>query len=69
MFDVNNYGFGYETIYSDLVSTTGANVISETFVTPMGDFAIGPTMDLAAHVPDGSFFIPSSLADLASSLF
>ena len=26
----------FETIYSDLVSTTGPNVISETLVTPLG---------------------------------
>jgi hypothetical protein len=57
-FDVDSFGFGYETVYSDLVSTTGANVISETLVTPMGDFAINPTMDLAANVPDGWFFVP-----------
>jgi hypothetical protein len=68
-FDVNDYyGFGCETIYSDLVSPTGANVISETLVTPWGDFAIPATMDLAANVADGWFFVPSSLADLVSSL-
>ena len=66
---MNNFGFGYETVYSDLVSTTGANVISETLVTPMGDFAINPTMVLAANVPDGWFFVPTGLADLASNLF
>jgi len=67
-FDVDNFGFGYETVYSDPVSTTGANVISETLVTPMGDFAINPTMDLAANVADGWFFVPSSLAHLVSSV-
>jgi hypothetical protein len=68
-FDVNDYGFGYETIYSDLVSTTGANVISETFMTPLGDFAIHPTLDLAANTADSSFLVPASLADLMSALF
>jgi hypothetical protein len=68
-FDVDSFGFGYETVYSDLVSTTGANVISETLVTPMGDLAINPTMDIAANVPDGVFFVPTGLADLASNLF
>jgi hypothetical protein len=68
-FDVNDYGGGFETIYSDLVSTTGANVISETFVTPIGDFPIHPTLDLAANLADSSFFVPTSLADLASGLF
>jgi hypothetical protein len=68
-FDVNDYGGGFETIYSDLVSTTGANVISETFVTPLGDFPIHATLDLAANAADSTFFVPTSLADLASSLF
>jgi hypothetical protein len=67
--DVNSLGFGYETVYSDLVSTTGTNVISETLVTPMGDFAINPTMDLAVNAADSSFFVPTWLADLASNLF
>jgi hypothetical protein len=58
VFDVNSYGSGFETIYSDLVPTNGANVITETFVTPFGDFALNPFMDLAANVPEGSFFIP-----------
>ena len=66
---MNDYGGGFETIYSDLVSTTGANVISETFVTPIGDFPIHPTLDLAANLADSSFFVPTSLADLASGLF
>jgi hypothetical protein len=69
VFDVDDYGGGFETIYSDLVSTTGANVVSETFVTPLGDFAIPPAFDLAANAADSTFFVPTSLADLASSLF
>jgi hypothetical protein len=44
-------------------------VISETFVTPFGDFAIPPAFDLAANAADSSLFVPASLADLASSLF
>jgi hypothetical protein len=69
VFDVNDYGHGFETIYSDLVSTTGANVLSETFLTPFGDFAIHPTFDLAANAADSSFLVPASLADLMSALF
>jgi hypothetical protein len=68
-FDVNYHGFGYETVYSDLASTTGANVISETFVTPFGDFPINPIFDLAANAADSTFFVPASLAELVSSLF
>jgi hypothetical protein len=69
VFDVDSYGGGFETVYSDLVSTTGANVVSETFVTPFGDFAIHPAFELAGNLADSWFFVPSSLADLASSLF
>lgn len=43
--DVANYGSGFETVYSDLISSTGASVISDTFVTPFGDFAIPSTFD------------------------
>jgi hypothetical protein len=35
----------------------------------MGDFALPTTMDLAANLADGSLFVPTSLADVASSLF
>lgn len=68
-FDIVYHPLGLETIYSDLVSTTGTNVISETLVTPWGDFAVPTTTDLAAHLADSSFFIPTSLADLMSSMF
>jgi hypothetical protein len=43
--DFANHGSGLETVYSDLISSTGASVISETFVTPFGDFAIPSTFD------------------------
>ncbi len=60
---------GIETIYSDLVSTTGANVISETLVTPWGDFSVPTSMDLAAHIADSWFFVPSGLGELVSNIF
>ena len=68
-FDVMIYPGGIETIYSDLISTTGANVISETLVTPLGDFTIPTTTDLAAHIADATFFVPTWLAELAPNLF
>ena len=43
--DVANYGSGYETVYTDLISSTGASVISDISVTPFGDFAIPTTFD------------------------
>lgn len=43
--DVANYGSGFETVYSDLISTGGASVITDTVVTPFGDFAIPTSFD------------------------
>ena len=47
VFDVNDLGFGFQSIYSDLVSPTGPNVITETLLTPFGDFPLHPTFDLS----------------------
>ena len=46
--DVANFGSGFETVYSDLISSTRSNVITDTFVTPFGDFAIPTTFDAAS---------------------
>lgn len=43
--DVANYGSGFETVYSDIISTGGASVITDTMVTPFGDLAIPTTFD------------------------
>ncbi|BBX45475.1 hypothetical protein MCOO_14900 [Mycobacterium cookii] len=68
-FDVVYHPFGFETIYSDIVSTTGANVISETLVTPWGDFSMPTSMDLAAHLADSVLLVPGGLGELISNLF
>ena len=53
---------GYEYVYSDLASPTpGADVISETLVTPFGDFAMPDTFDAAAVPAAGAVDVP--LAD------
>jgi hypothetical protein len=46
--DVANYGSGFESVYSDLISSTGVNVITDTVVTPFGDFTIPTTFDAAS---------------------
>jgi hypothetical protein len=47
---------GYESVYSDIVSTTGgANTITETFVTPFGDVPIPDTLDAAANLANDLF--------------
>jgi hypothetical protein len=44
IFDFTNFGGGFENEYSDIVGTMGApNTITDTFITPFGDFNI-PTM-------------------------
>jgi hypothetical protein len=59
VFDISSYGdSGFETVYSDLASTTpGADVISETLVTPFGDFAMPTTFDAAAGLAADSFLM------------
>jgi hypothetical protein len=44
-------------------------VITETLVTPFGDFALNPTFELAANAADSSFFVPTGLGELIASLF
>jgi hypothetical protein len=57
---------GIQNVYSDLISTSGgANVITDTLKTPLGDFAIPITFDAAKaettdviHLPDGAELTP-----------
>ena len=57
VFDTANFGSGFENIYTDLVGagTNGANLITDVFDTPFGDFAIPTTFDAAA-LAAGSVF-------------
>lgn len=67
-FDIVTHPLGFETIYSDLVSSSSANVISETLVTPWGDFPVHTSTDLAAHLGDSTFFVPAGLGELSTWL-
>jgi len=57
VFDTFTFGdSGFENIYSDLAATTGGgDVISDTFVTPFGDFTIPATIDAAAGLANDTF--------------
>jgi hypothetical protein len=57
VFDTFTFGdSGFENIYSDLASVTGGgDVISDTFVTPFGDFTIPATIDAAAGLANDTF--------------
>jgi hypothetical protein len=47
---------GYENIYSDIASTSaGGDVISDTLVTPFGDFSIPLALDAASGLASDSF--------------
>jgi hypothetical protein len=52
VFDTYNFGDGYENIYSDLTPTGGSDVISDTLVTPFGDYTIPITFDAAGDAGD-----------------
>jgi hypothetical protein len=60
VFDVSSQGAsGYETVYADLASITpGADVISDTWVTPFGDFPSSDSFDLAAGLAADMFQAP-----------
>jgi len=57
VFDTYTFaGSGFENIYSDLASTTpGGDTISDTLVTPFGDFSIPVVFDGAAGLASDSF--------------
>jgi hypothetical protein len=72
IFNTINLGGGDENFYSDLVSTTGgANVITDTLETPMGDFSLPTTFDTAQaenataiDLPDGDDLDPVGTMDV-----
>jgi hypothetical protein len=52
----NYFDSGFGNIYTDLASTTaGGDVISDTVVTPFGDFAIPSTLDAAVNLANETF--------------
>ena len=62
-FEVDNYGHGYELVYSDLVGagSGGDNLITQTLVTPFGDFNIPTTYDASAvYLADSGQHFPNS---------
>jgi hypothetical protein len=72
VFEVDNYGHGYELVYSDLVGagTGGNNLITETLVTPYGDFNIPTTYDASGVLTsDTSQHFGGLVAQEMSSLF
>ncbi len=72
VFEVDNYGHGYELVYSDLVggSSDGHNLIAETLVTPFGDYNIPTTFDATSTLgSDSSQHFGGLLAQEAASMF
>jgi hypothetical protein len=52
-----SFGNGYDNVYADFIGggPDGGNVISDTLVTPFGNFDIPMTFDAAADFPGGLF--------------
>lgn len=55
-FEIVNFGYGFESVYSDIASaTTGLDM--ETLVTPFGDISMPPSFDAAAGLINDMFSI------------
>jgi hypothetical protein len=77
VFDTYTLDGGYENIYSAVPSTSGGDVISDTLVTPDGDYTVPLTFD-AADVPiadaggvplaDGADFYPDAAGEKITSI-
>jgi hypothetical protein len=50
VFDTLNFGSGFENVYTDLVGAgaNGANLVTDVFDTPFGDFTVPITFDAAS---------------------
>jgi hypothetical protein len=62
IFDFTNFGGGFENEYSDIDGTVGTfagpDTITDTFITPFGDFNIPTTFDAIEVLSMPSAFIP-----------
>jgi hypothetical protein len=59
IFDYTTFGDGFGNEYSDIVSAVvGQNTITDTFITPFGDFNIPTTFDATELLSMPSTFIP-----------
>jgi len=52
-FEIVNLGYGFESIYSDIVGSTA----TETLVTPFGDISVPPSFDMAAQLVGDMFSV------------
>jgi hypothetical protein len=62
LFDFTNFGGGFENEYSDIEGTVGTlvapNTITDTLITPFGDFNIPTTFDAIALIDMPGAIIP-----------
>jgi hypothetical protein len=63
MYEINNMGNGFENLYSDVAPTTpgGADTLSDTLVTPLGDIPL--MTDLHAYLNSTYSFFPFQATD------
>ncbi|OBK35116.1 hypothetical protein A5658_09735 [Mycobacterium sp. 1245111.1] len=52
-FEIVNFGYGFESIYSDLAGSTA----TETLVTPFGDISVPPAFDMASQLVGDMFSV------------
>ena len=52
-FEIVNLGYGFESVYSDIVGATA----TETLVTPLGDISLSPSFDVAAQLVGDMFSV------------
>jgi hypothetical protein len=57
-FEIVNFGYGFESIYSDIAGATAAqDLVTETLVTPFGDISVPPSFDVAAQLIGDMFHV------------
>ncbi|MBS9536075.1 hypothetical protein KIH27_21055 [Mycobacterium sp. M1] len=67
VYDVANFGNGYENVYTDIPGADGsANSITDTLVTPFGDVNIPTSFDAAALLDPGAAFSGVDLSSLGT---
>ena len=57
-FEIVNFGYGFESFYTDLAGATAAqDIVTETLVTPFGNIEIPPSFDVAAQLIGDMFHV------------
>lgn len=69
-YDVTNFGSGYENVYTDVPGATGAGTVTDTLVTPFGDYNLSSLVsafDLTSLDPGAAFGLAATTAGSAAA--